>query len=660
MRSCDCVLSNFTSWSNCSRECGGGTQTRERKVQYPAKRGGIPCNNKPFDTHLQEKQVCNLRECTNPNFKIADEASVTGKNGSLVEIQSNDYIHIQEIEVFNDNNENIALKSKGARASASSIGWRGSVNYPIDGVKRSHYHWPNSVHTQRGMRKGKSQYYRVWLPTKTNVTRIVVHNRPDCCQSRLDGAHLLVWDTDLNPRKLVWRGLLTSKMKQEFLLGASREYSAFQGNPNEKNAKCSTYTTDDESTTFNTFKDQPWLRGDGTGGSEKYIGYVSSKKECTALVKSRAPTANGATMPKGGRGKCYAEYGMTGRNNSGYWISTMFKDNPPKKKTEKALRDSAKNWKSNKGKAYNPVKKGTCLENQFKKSPHYPTGGDCDWYSQKWWGWGSRKWPLEKCAEKCASDPNCKRFSHGTKNFWGGPGLGCRTSTGSYNDGYCAITTDRYKANGWNWWGTYNLWGGQVYDKVDPKTGKLDPKGGLKPLEKIGDFRDWYKKGNRNSKFGGRDLPKFKWYMWGWGPGNDSMTCAYRCRDYKYFGMQWWGQCFCGNEYGKHYQHTNKYGKSSNYYWRHPRARWWTYYGGWRNKVYRTPRASRQAWKKCANDGGNCDPGQGSKNYIMRYGNENGWTQFKGKGKEKCSASGRWGVRNIQPKGAKICEWKPF
>ena len=116
-----------------------------------------------------------------------------------------------------------------------------------------------------------------------------------------------------------------------------------------------------------------------------------------------------------------------------------------------------------------------------------------------------------------------------------------------------------------------------MYDKIDPKTGKLDPKGGRKPKEYIGDFRDWYKKGNRNSKFGGRDLPKWKWYMWGWGPGNDSMTCAYRCRDYKYFGMQWWGQCFCGNEYGSHYQHTDRKGKNSNWYWRHPWARWWTF-----------------------------------------------------------------------------------
>ena len=148
--------------------------------------------------------------------------------------------------------------------------------------------------------------------------------------------------------------------------------------------------------------------------------------------------------------------------------------------------------------------------------------------------------------------------------------------------------------------------------------------------------------------------------MWGWGPGNDSMTCAYRCRDYKYFGMQWWGQCFCGNEYGSHYQHTDNRGKNSNYYWRHPWARWWTYYGGWRNKVYRTPRASRQAWKHCANDGGICDPGQGGRNYIIRYGNDRGWTQFKGRGREKCSASGRYGVRNIRPGGRKVCQWKPF
>ena len=37
-----------------------------------------------------------------------------------------------------------------------------------------------------------------------------------------------------------------------------------------------------------------------------------------------------------------------------------------------------------------------------------------------------------------------------------------------------------------------------------------------------------------------------------WGPGNDAMMCADKCRDYKYFGLQYFGECWCGNSYGKH------------------------------------------------------------------------------------------------------------
>ena len=139
-------------------------------------------------------------------------------------------------------------------------------------------------------------------------------------------------------------------MKQEFLLGSSREYSAYEGDPKSKNSKCATYTTDDESRTYNTFKDSPWLKGDGVGGSERYVGWASTKEDCAKLVRSRAPSANGATMPYTFRGRCYAEFGMRGRNSNGYWYSTMFNQNPPKKKTEKALRDNVKQWKSNKGK----------------------------------------------------------------------------------------------------------------------------------------------------------------------------------------------------------------------------------------------------------------------------------------------------------------------
>ena len=77
------------------------------------------------------------------------------------------------MQAFDDNNVNVALRNKGARAGASDIGWSGHVNYPIDGVKRSHYHWPNSVHTHRGLVRGKPRWYKVYLPRIYNITELL-------------------------------------------------------------------------------------------------------------------------------------------------------------------------------------------------------------------------------------------------------------------------------------------------------------------------------------------------------------------------------------------------------------------------------------------------------------------------------------------------------
>ena len=84
--------------------------------------------------------------------------------------------------------------------------------------------------------------------------------------------------------------------------------------------------------------------------------------------------------------------------------------------------------------------------------------------------------------------------------------------------------------------------------------------------------------------------------------------------------------------------------------------------GGWRNKVYRTPKADRSKWKKCANEGGYCNPNNGGKNYIMRFGAPGkGWTSWKGKGREKCTTGPRWGVRAVNTGNkSKVCQWKPF
>ena len=52
-----CDVSEFTSWSPCSKSCGTGTQTRTRDVLNHAEHGGYVC---PF---LSEFQDCNTRGC---------------------------------------------------------------------------------------------------------------------------------------------------------------------------------------------------------------------------------------------------------------------------------------------------------------------------------------------------------------------------------------------------------------------------------------------------------------------------------------------------------------------------------------------------------------------------------------------------------------------
>lgn len=54
----DCVLSEWSSWSRCSQECGGGHQTRERSIIKEPEFGGQSC-----DETLQELTYCNNQAC---------------------------------------------------------------------------------------------------------------------------------------------------------------------------------------------------------------------------------------------------------------------------------------------------------------------------------------------------------------------------------------------------------------------------------------------------------------------------------------------------------------------------------------------------------------------------------------------------------------------
>merc|ERR1719329_1756084 len=67
-----------------------------------------------------------------------------------------------------------------------------------------------------------------------------------------------------------------------------------------------------------------YKEGDGTGGTEISIGYAHSPKRCVEMVRSRCPTANGATLPSSGKGQCYCEEGMSGWNSVQKWQSCKF------------------------------------------------------------------------------------------------------------------------------------------------------------------------------------------------------------------------------------------------------------------------------------------------------------------------------------------------
>merc|ERR1719482_1327215 len=64
MRSCnnqpcpvDCVLKQWSGWSKCSAECGGGVQQRLREVKRAMKHGGKPCGE------TSEGKACNGQAC---------------------------------------------------------------------------------------------------------------------------------------------------------------------------------------------------------------------------------------------------------------------------------------------------------------------------------------------------------------------------------------------------------------------------------------------------------------------------------------------------------------------------------------------------------------------------------------------------------------------
>ena len=64
--------------------------------------------------------------------------------------------------------------------------------------------------------------------------------------------------------------------------------------------------------------------GDGIGGTEKLLGPASTDDECANLVRSREPSANGASRHQV-VSLCYAEFGAIGSDGKSSYRTCLFR-----------------------------------------------------------------------------------------------------------------------------------------------------------------------------------------------------------------------------------------------------------------------------------------------------------------------------------------------
>jgi hypothetical protein len=103
------------------------------------------------------------------------------------------------------------------KATMSSSGFSSNAYMALDGNVSDTQTWPNSPHSNTE----SGGWWQVDLGKIVNVTKIVVYNRPDCCQSRLNGTVISLMD---NNNKIVWTATLNSERRQEFIINYANRY----------------------------------------------------------------------------------------------------------------------------------------------------------------------------------------------------------------------------------------------------------------------------------------------------------------------------------------------------------------------------------------------------------------------------------------------------
>ena len=89
----NCVVSDWSGWGPCDKNCNTGAQTRNRFITIPAKNGGTAC-----PINLTESQPCKIRDCVNCVGSFQGWSACTASCGNYATIY-NTYKITQYAEV---------------------------------------------------------------------------------------------------------------------------------------------------------------------------------------------------------------------------------------------------------------------------------------------------------------------------------------------------------------------------------------------------------------------------------------------------------------------------------------------------------------------------------------------------------------------------------
>ena len=514
----DCVVNEWKAWGDCNKPCGPGKKVRTRTIKYPPKRGGKPC------PELSQAGTCNLGPCSNPNFTKKNEHKITLKgikNVRYVKITAapGKHLHMRQVEIFDDNGK---LISMGKSTSGSRQGWGGRHANVVNGA----YPWKNCsgnvCSLPNGQRKSVTNswyasgpqanhthtggWWQVDLGKPSIVTKIVVHNRPDCCQSRLSGAQMLLLD---NNSQVLEERELTGDMAQPFLFGVHSYY----------------YCRDGPYGKVHEGKQKDWNKAGGSFSNWKPPNYGGDEDGWVKYCKS------------------------WGKNK--------------------------RNWKGQGG-------EGQAKTAFARHSDYADSGGSCE---NNFTTPSLPKTTLNECAKACLNTSGCKRFTYGKGAHSSHPGKAykpCKISNGNYTGGYCVVDTDKGR-------GMKSAFKSFVYDL----------KGEIKRKPFAPTYMGWYRdRGSRDlGKFAGNVQRWFHWWMGNGGQDTMAMQCREKCKGHKYYGLQWWGQCFCGNRApGRHGTIGDARASKTDIYGSHSLNQGRGYFGGWRNKVFKND--AKSVYKK--------------------------------------------------------------